>query len=175
MVVTVVSSLCSGRIRPGIRSTPGSRNPPSYVLPFIDRLAPGLERAADEMTDPNAQRVVRQTRELLLQNVKAAESFAPMDAPQISETLLKIIKEDMSMYDSPQLASMVDYAGQEAWHLVDAKNFELADWTSSLEAHINLVTEGPVNAQFAGKIVSDLILAKHYGLLDGRWRSGQSR
>ena len=41
-----------------------------------------------------------------------------MDAPQISETLLKIIKEDMSMYDSPQLASMVDYAGQEAWHLV---------------------------------------------------------
>ena len=131
-------------------------NDPSYVLPFIDRLAPGLERAADEMTDPNAQRVVRQTRELLLQNVKAAESFAPMDAPQISETLLKIIKEDMSMYDSPQLASMVDYAGQEAWHLVDAKNFELADWTSSLEAHINLVTEGPVNAQFAGKIVSDL-------------------
>jgi len=131
-------------------------NDPSHVLPFIDRLAPGLEHAADAMTDPNAQRVVRQTRELLLQNVKAAESFAPMDAPKISEALMKIIKEDMSMYDTPQLLAMVDYVGPEAWHLVDAKNFEIEQWKANLETHINLVTEGPVNAQFAGRIVGEL-------------------
>ena len=68
-------------------------NDPSYVLPFIDRLAPGLERAAEEMTDANAARVVRQTRELLLSNVQAAESFAPMDPPQIRAELMKIIKQ----------------------------------------------------------------------------------
>ena len=66
-------------------------NDPSYVLPFIDRLIPGLERAEEEMTDENAKRVLKQTRELLLQNVVAAESF------------------DMSMYDSPQLVDMVKY------------------------------------------------------------------
>ena len=66
-------------------------NDPSYVLPFIDRLVPGLERAEEEMTDENVKRVLKQTRELLLQNVVAAESF------------------DMSMYDSPQLVDMVKY------------------------------------------------------------------
>ena len=40
-------------------------NDPSYVLPFIDRLIPGLERAEEEMTDENAKRVLKQTRELL--------------------------------------------------------------------------------------------------------------
>jgi len=134
-------------------------NDPSHVLPFIDRLAPGLEKAAEEMTDPNAARVVRQTRELLLQNVKAAESFAPMEPETISVELMKLIKEDMSMYDTPQLLSMVSYVGTEAWHLVDAKNFEIAAWKESLESHINLVTEGPVNAQFAGKIVDQLKVA----------------
>ena len=134
-------------------------NDPSYVLPFVDRLAPGLERAADEMTDPNAQRVVRQTREVLLQNVKAAESFAPMDAPQIAAECLKIIKNDMSMYDSPQLAQMTEYVGCMAWHLVDGKNFEVDAWKQNLEFVINLVTEGPVSAAFAGKVVSELKVA----------------
>ena len=42
-------------------------NDPSYVLPFIGRLVPGLERAEEEeMTDENAKRVLRQTCELLL-------------------------------------------------------------------------------------------------------------
>ena len=66
-------------------------NDPSYVLPFIDRLVPGLERAEEEMADENVKRVLKQTRELLLQNVVAAESF------------------DMSMYESPQLVDMVKY------------------------------------------------------------------
>ena len=79
-------------------------NDPSYVLPFIDRLVPGLERA-EEMTDENVKRVLKQTRELLLQNVVAAESFQPMESAQIEET----IKHDMSMYDSPQLVDMVKY------------------------------------------------------------------
>jgi elongation factor 3 len=134
-------------------------NDPSHVLPFIDRLAPGLERAADDMTDPNAARVVRQTRELLLQNVKAAEAFEPMAAEDISITLKKIIKEDMSMYDTPQLESMCNYVGCETWHLVDAKNFEMEAWTANLHMHINLVTEGPVNPEFAGKVLGELKVA----------------
>ena len=31
-------------------------NDPSYVLPFIDRLVPGLKRAEEEMTDENVKR-----------------------------------------------------------------------------------------------------------------------
>ena len=94
-------------------------NDPSYVLPFIDRLIPGLERAEEEMTDENAKRVLKQTRELLLQNVVAAESFQPMESAQIEETLMATIKHDMFLFDSPQLANMVKYCAQETWLLVD--------------------------------------------------------
>ena len=78
-------------------------NDPSYVLPFIDRLVPGLERAEEEMTDESAKRVPKQTRELLLQNVVAAESFQPMESAQIEETLMATIKHDMFLFDSPHL------------------------------------------------------------------------
>ena len=87
-------------------------NDPSYVLPFIDRLVPGLESAEETMTDENAKRVLRQTRELLLANVKAAEAFTPMEPAQIEVELMKIIKHDMSMY-CPQLTAAVKYAADE--------------------------------------------------------------
>ena len=112
-------------------------NDPSYVLPFVDRLCPGLEKAEDEMTDENAKRVLRQTRELLLANVKAAESFLPMSPEQVREVLLKEVKEDMSMYDSPQLFAMCDYVCQMVWLLIDQKNFEPGLWNSVLYSSIN--------------------------------------
>jgi len=134
-------------------------NDPSHVLPFIDRLAPGLQRAEEEMTDENAKRVLRQTYELLLANVKAAESFAPMEPAKIREVLMKTIKEDMSMYDSPQLEAMATYVASETWTLVDAKNFEPEVWNSTLYTHINAVTEGPVSSEYAKKVIKELTTA----------------
>ena len=131
-------------------------NDPSYVLPFIDRLVPGLERAEEEMTDENAKRVLKQTRELLLQNVVAAESFQPMEPAQIEETLMATIKHDMSMYDSPQLADMVKYCAQETWLLVDRKDFEDASWSTVLLNHIDSVTRGPVSPEYATKVIAKL-------------------
>jgi len=131
-------------------------NDPSYVLPFIDRLVPGLERAEEEMTDENAKRVLKQTRELLLQNVQAAESFQPMEPAQIQETLMTTIKHDMSMYDSPQLTDMVKYCAQETWLLVDRKDFEDASWSAVLLNHIDSVTRGPVSPEYAPKVIAEL-------------------
>jgi len=131
-------------------------NDPSYVLPFIDRLVPGLESAEEAMTDENAKRVLRQTRELLLANVKAAEAFTPMEPAQIEVELMKIIKHDMSMYDCPQLNAAVKYAADETWLLVDRKNFEEEQWEAVLYKHINAVTEGPVSTEYAHKVIGEL-------------------
>jgi elongation factor 3 len=143
-VATIVNNMCQ------------LVNDPSYVMPFIDRLVPGLERAEEEMTDENAKRVLRQTRELLLQNVKLAESFVPMEPAQIEETMMKIIKHDMSMYDSPQLTAMVKYCAQEVWILIDKKDFEDETWNNALYTHVNSVTQGPVSAEYATKVIAEL-------------------
>jgi len=140
-VATIVNNMCQ------------LVNDPSYVLPFVDRLAPALAKAADEMTDENARRVVNQTREFVLSNVKAAESFLPMEPKQVSDVFMKTIKEDMSMYDSPQLFAMVRYVADAAWMLIDSKNFDPETWMSAVGAHVNTVTKGPVGPDFAGTVV----------------------
>ena len=138
-------------------------NDPSYVLPFIDRLIPGLERAEEEMTDENAKRVLKQTRELLLQNVVAAESlsFQPMESAQIEETLMATIKHDMFLFDSPQLANMVKYCAQETWLLVDL-GFSSTERTPRMRHgpvllnHIDSVTRGPVSPEYAPEVIAEL-------------------
>jgi len=128
-------------------------NDPTHVLPFIDRLVPALERAEQDMTDENAARVVRQTRELLLSCVKESQSFAPMEVASIKDVFKKSIKEDMSMYDSPQLDALLPFVADSAWLLVDAKIFDKKSWMDAVGGNINTVTEGPINAQYAEKVV----------------------
>ena len=138
-------------------------NDPSYVLPFIDRLIPGLERAEEEMTGECQARSQADSRAAAPECGGCRELKLPAngvcsdrDDPHGDHQARHVLVRLASARQHGQVLRSGDLASRRPWLLVDRKDFEDASWSTVLSNHIDSVTRGPVSPEYAPEVIAEL-------------------
>ncbi|KIK15718.1 hypothetical protein PISMIDRAFT_16346 [Pisolithus microcarpus 441] len=119
------------------------------VRPFLPKLLPGLIKIESSIGDPEARGVVGKAIATLRQVGQVPEGSDGTDLPplknaeasQMTSSLTSVYKKANALPPSPTDASIV-YVSRLAANLVNAKNFDVAEW-ESLAPYLGFVAATP--------------------------------
>lgn len=104
---------------------------PYEVEPFVPLLLPQLERAKDEVSDPEARNVCDKAFQQLGNTARKPPIWQRIERANVLKTLQGLTGETDSC--------VLNYVSGLAHSMLDLKNLSVDDWQSAMSAHLSLV------------------------------------
>lgn len=105
---------------------------------FLPQLLPDLEKVSKDVSDPECRSVCERARETLQRiggSGLAKKEAEQADLTQVKSSLLSILASDAYEVDD----TVVAYIAVLAVHLINAKQFDKADWVTVSSYHIRSI------------------------------------
>jgi len=109
---------------------------PHLAAPFLPKLYPGLEKLADEVSDPECRSVVERAH-ALLDKISAAHQANPPKKLAEPKTVQKNLTSLLSKPAPASLIPSVTFVSQTVAALMNAKNYSPDVWTSAIAPYIS--------------------------------------
>jgi elongation factor 3 len=107
---------------------------PYEVAPFVPLLLPALERAKEEVSDPECRNVCGKAHEQLSRTANKPPVWKRIEVAQVATTLSELVgKVD---------EKAVKYASSLAHMMLDLKNIDQAEWLALLSPYLATVLDG---------------------------------